>query len=163
MYREASGLDFLWKPDKHGDSWRCMDAHERGEIEDYDHVCGTERGNGGAGGGQDSGGYLRCRKWRKVRILKSLDGHLRGVARTEEHRSKEKWIPHVTQDSATCSNVGGSRGLNLVRVTPNVYLHSPASLLCLRSHLDRLAFSLFVFVSTDALNSQRESPAASEC
>lgn len=54
---------------------------------------------------------MRCRKWRKVRIRKSLDGYLLGVGGTEEHRSKEKWIPHVTQDLAACTNVGGSRGL----------------------------------------------------
>lgn len=168
MYRETSGLDFLWKSDKHGDSWQCMDAHESGEIEEYDHVCGTERGNverrekmteslgqkektEGPGEDKDSGGYLKCQKWRKVRILKSLDGHLLGVGGTEEHRSKEKWIPHVTQDSAARSNVGGSRGLNLVWVTPNVLLHHPASLLRLRSHPDTpCVFSsyLFMFLQT---------------
>lgn len=45
MYRKTSDLGFLWKSDEHGDSWQCMDAHESGEIEEQDHVRGTERGN----------------------------------------------------------------------------------------------------------------------
>lgn len=45
MYRKTSGLGFLWKSDELGDSGQCMDAHERGEIEEQGHVRGTERGN----------------------------------------------------------------------------------------------------------------------
>lgn len=58
---------------------------ESGEIEEHDQVPGTERGNvgrwkemtesprqkektEGRGEDKDSGGYLRCQKWRKIRI-----------------------------------------------------------------------------------------------
>lgn len=47
MYRKTSGLGFLWKSDELGDSGQCMDARESGEIEEQDHVRGTERGNMG--------------------------------------------------------------------------------------------------------------------